>query len=77
MWFKWYFFSEPHTWTIFGWSFNMGIQTKFEETATSVKEWNPTKGTPSNEEKLKLYSLYKQATVGDVTGSQPWAGNKD
>lgn len=27
----------------------------------------------SNEEKLRFYSLYKQATEGDVTGSQPWA----
>ncbi len=27
--------------------------------------------TPSNEELLDLYSLYKQATVGDVQGSRP------
>jgi diazepam-binding inhibitor (GABA receptor modulator, acyl-CoA-binding protein) len=27
----------------------------------------------SNEEKLKFYALYKQATEGDVKGSQPWA----
>ena len=27
----------------------------------------------SNEEKLKFYSLFKQATVGDVQGDQPWA----
>lgn len=26
---------------------------------------------PSNELKLKLYALYKQATEGDVTGSKP------
>jgi diazepam-binding inhibitor (GABA receptor modulating acyl-CoA-binding protein) len=26
-----------------------------------------------NSEKLKVYALYKQATEGDVTGSQPWA----
>ena len=26
-----------------------------------------------NEDKLKFYGLYKQATEGDVTGSQPWA----
>jgi diazepam-binding inhibitor (GABA receptor modulating acyl-CoA-binding protein) len=28
---------------------------------------------PSNEDKLETYSLFKQATVGDVEGSQPWA----
>jgi carboxylesterase len=27
--------------------------------------------TPSNDELLELYALYKQATVGDVTGSRP------
>ena len=26
---------------------------------------------PSNEDLLKLYSLYKQATEGDVTGDRP------
>ena len=26
---------------------------------------------PSNDELLKLYGLYKQATEGDVTGSRP------
>lgn len=26
-----------------------------------------------NETKLVFYSLYKQATEGDVTGAQPWA----
>lgn len=26
-----------------------------------------------NAGKLKVYGLYKQATEGDVTGSQPWA----
>ncbi len=27
--------------------------------------------TPSNEELLDLYALYKQATLGDVQGSRP------
>jgi acyl-CoA-binding protein len=27
----------------------------------------------SNDEKLVFYGLFKQATEGDVTGSQPWA----
>lgn len=30
-------------------------------------------GDLSNDVKLKFYALYKQATEGDVTGSQPWA----
>jgi len=29
--------------------------------------------TPSNEELLQLYALYKQATIGDNVTSQPWA----
>lgn len=28
-------------------------------------------GDPGNEVKLKLYALYKQATVGDVQGKKP------
>ena len=32
----------------------------------------PVKTVP-NSEKLKAYALYKQATEGDVKGSQPWA----
>jgi len=31
------------------------------------------KGPSANAEKLEVYALFKQATVGDVTGSQPWA----
>ncbi len=27
----------------------------------------------TNEAKLNIYSLYKQATKGDVEGSQPWS----
>jgi len=27
----------------------------------------------SNDAKLQLYALFKQATVGDVQGTQPWA----
>lgn len=29
------------------------------------------KKDPGNETKLRLYALYKQATVGDVTGKRP------
>eukprot|EP00757_Euglenozoa_sp_SAG-D1_P003135 gene3135-2137_t len=27
----------------------------------------------NNDQKLKIYSLYKQSTEGDVKGNQPWA----
>jgi len=27
----------------------------------------------STEQKLKVYALYKQATIGDINISQPWA----
>ena len=46
------------------------IQTQFEKAASDIKSWNP-KSSPSNEDKLALYALYKQATEGDVTPSRP------
>lgn len=33
----------------------------------------PPAADSSNESKLSFYKFYKQATEGDVTGSQPWA----
>ena len=33
----------------------------------------PPNTSASTEEKLKFYSLFKQASEGDVKGSQPWA----
>jgi len=33
----------------------------------------PPKADATNDEKLKVYALYKQASEGDVTGGQPWA----
>ena len=41
---------------------------KFEEAAAKSKQFTKR---PSNEELLQLYSLYKQATEGDVTGERP------
>ena len=40
----------------------------FEAAQQRVKQLTQT---PSPEQLLALYSLYKQATVGDVTGSRP------
>ena len=41
---------------------------KFEEAAAKSKQFTKR---PTNEELLQLYSLYKQATEGDVTGERP------
>uniref|UniRef100_A0A915CY46 ACB domain-containing protein n=1 Tax=Ditylenchus dipsaci TaxID=166011 RepID=A0A915CY46_9BILA len=40
----------------------------FEEAAEQVKK---LKKTPSNDELLELYALYKQATVGDNNTDKP------
>lgn len=39
------------------------LQTKFDEAAAEVKQ---LKAKPTDEEMLQIYSLFKQATVGDV-----------
>ncbi len=45
-----------------------------EEQFFEIVDWVKTSSmSPTNEEKLLCYSYYKQATEGDVTGSQPWA----
>uniref|UniRef100_A0A3P8RSY5 Acyl-CoA binding domain containing 7 n=1 Tax=Amphiprion percula TaxID=161767 RepID=A0A3P8RSY5_AMPPE len=41
----------------------MTLQADFEKAAEDVKK---VKTRPTDEELLELYSLYKQATVGDV-----------
>lgn len=44
------------------------LQAQFDQAAVDVERL-PRK--PDNNTLLKLYSLYKQATAGDVTGSRP------
>lgn len=46
----------------------MATEEEFEAAADRVQQL-PKK--PSNDELLELYSLFKQATVGDVTGKRP------
>ena len=46
----------------------MALADEFETAQVDVKK---LRSTPSNDELLELYSLYKQATQGDVTGSRP------
>ena len=44
------------------------LLARFESAAASAKQ---TKHRPDNATMLKLYSYYKQATVGDVQGARP------
>ena len=46
----------------------MATEEEFEQAQTRVKG---LKKTPSNDELLELYALYKQASVGDVSGKRP------
>ena len=64
----------------------MTLAEKFSSAQERIKTLS---SPPSNEQLLELYALYKQGTVGDVTGSRPgmldfkgrakydaWAGKK-
>ncbi len=44
------------------------MSEQFDKAQIDVKN---LKKTPSNDELLKLYAFFKQATNGDVTGSRP------
>jgi diazepam-binding inhibitor (GABA receptor modulator, acyl-CoA-binding protein) len=44
------------------------LKARFESAAASAKQ---TKKKPDNATLLKLYSYYKQASEGDVTGARP------
>lgn len=46
----------------------MSLETTFEN---AVKESKQISERPSNQDLLKLYSLYKQATEGDNTNDAP------
>jgi len=46
------------------------LKTKFEESVNFVHSGDGD-FEPSNELKLKMYALYKQATEGDVSGKKP------
>lgn len=45
-------------------------QEQFDAAVASCKTWNPSTA-PSNEDKLALYGLFKQATIGDNNTPQP------
>lgn len=46
----------------------MSSSSAFNLAATEIRE---LKKRPSNDELLQLYALFKQGTVGDVTGKRP------
>jgi acyl-CoA-binding protein len=46
------------------------LKKKFEAAAADVQK---LKKRPDDEDMLRLYSLYKQASVGDVQGERPGA----
>ncbi len=47
------------------------LDEKFQDAAKRIK----SASSLSNQQLLKLYSLYKQATSGDVSGKRPGAFN--
>ncbi|KAF5272144.1 hypothetical protein FQA39_LY01226 [Lamprigera yunnana] len=46
----------------------MSLDEQFQKAAEDVKK---LKSSPSNEELLEIYALFKQATVGDNTTDRP------
>lgn len=46
----------------------MALQEQFDKAAEDVKN---LKETPSDDQLLEIYALYKQATVGDCNTSRP------
>ena len=48
------------------------LEKKFKRAVWLIRNGPPQEGT-STAQKLKFYSLYKQATEGDVASAQPWA----
>lgn len=48
------------------------LEKRFKKAVWLIRNGPPKAGT-SNDEKLKFYGLFKQATEGDCTAPQPWA----
>lgn len=48
------------------------LEKRFKKAVWLIRNGPPQANT-SNDQKLKYYGLYKQATEGDVKGDQPWA----
>jgi len=50
----------------------MSLELRFKKAVYLVRNGPPI-SEASNEEKLEVYSLYKQSTEGDINIDQPWA----
>lgn len=48
------------------------LEKKFKKAVWLVRN-GPPNPNATNDEKLKFYSYYKQATEGDISTPQPWA----
>lgn len=48
------------------------LEQKFKKAVWLIRNGPPNPNT-NTARKLEFYSLFKQATVGDVEGTQPWA----
>ena len=47
-----------------------GTEERFMKASASIKKWRPAR-PPSDEEKLRLYALFKQGTEGRARGEPP------
>jgi acyl-CoA-binding protein len=50
------------------------LEARFRKAAWLIAK-GPKQEDVDSTQKLKFYSHYKQATEGDVTGTQPWMTN--
>ena len=51
----------------------MSVEDQFARAVFYIKNGPKPSTESTNEVKLSYYKFFKQATVGDVEGSQPWA----
>jgi acyl-CoA-binding protein len=51
------------------------IKENFNYAINEIKSFDNKKDVLTNEEKLKFYGLYKQATIGKCNIPKPWAFN--
>lgn len=49
------------------------LQEQFDFAVEQVRSLPSSGNSPSTSEKLKMYGLFKQATIGDCNTAQPWA----
>ena len=48
-----------------------GTEAAFTQAVYDIKNWKPNLYPPSDEEKLRVYALYKQATIGRCRADRP------